>query len=1313
MTQAYSLLNAIHPVSFLRKGVAALVLVLAGLAPIQASAQDVIASSGEDFYIALPWLVLASSPTFRVSITASKPCDVTVTFTELERDTTKFLLAGERWDLVIRRDDIILDPVESTSRRSLHITSTAPITVSALYDAPYLADAFCALPSQLLGFEYFAITHPTDTSHFEGVIAVIATADETTIRITPTAQTAGSIPGGTYARILQKGEVYQILPASARNTDLTGTRIRSDKPIAVIAGHRGAMVAPIDALNSIVEQMVPVVDWGTTFYSTPLPGSDTGYYRVFSARAGTEVFANGRRIATLGAGQSRFFISEGNVKIEATAPVSIVQYTIHFVAPKGLPNSDPSMMMLNPVESYATSFLWGTPSIPARLDLGDTSGAVIAFEHYVQITAPSSAVSTVRLDGRPVTFPLAQPDGLYSTAIVRVTPGGHRLTAQAPINAQLFGYSHFDAYSLPAGMRLRDPFRGEPLFARTCRSSIDTTLTLTNVGVEQIDIASITFSPGISGTVISPTFYPFPVLANSSTQLRVRIDLPGYGAQSGRIIVQTTTTGGRPLEIPIEISRDSLAVDIVEPPVRFRNVSQQNPLSDSVITLVNSGTGPTTISNVTFTGPFRLLSPDLPITLAPGDTARLLVRFAPPTAGEFSGRLIVFQTTCGLPDTLTLSGYRLRPAGIVTEVGAGGSLLCPDPGDLDIPLTITNPGEEPLRIDSLELRGVAPDDYSVIDPHRGLVVPGGTSLVIMIRFRPTRTGDRPADIRVWNSLSAGGYLLASITARKDSVALVPSPEGLEFDPTTGCEQSPPRQIELRNSGTVPLKIDSLRFAQGEFRLDGAAPASIAPGGTTTISVLFDPRGSGLRFDTLHVYGDRCDLVAAIPLRGEQRGASLGADVDTVDFGLIPACTLPVTRTIRLINTGTVPERITGIGVDAPGFALSLIDSLLTPGEESTVEILFTGNGGNLYEATVTVTADPCALERRIFIRARAELPELLPIDDIDLGAVGPGQPQRGRTILRNGGTIPLTVDSITFLPQGDRARVASPGVPFTLRPGEQMEVEIEYTLVEGEVIDLQATAHVGTPCPLRVGFRISGEQREELTLVLRLPDTSATVDDRLALPIEILASREFADTIIIDGIIGWDVTALAGDGLSTPIAGGRIERTIDSIAGGVRHTGFRYTGPVPARGILAYLPVLTLLGTTDTTSLRFVVLSASPRIAGIPVTIRGEDGGLRTLGICRIGGDRFIRLGGASSMTRIAPNPMRDASTVELVLPVDAAVTLRIHDPLGRSWTLFSGDLPAGTHRISIERSDLPSGFYQLELESKGRRSWHELILAR
>ncbi len=93
-------------------------------------------------------------------------------------------------------------------------------------------------------------------------LAVVATADNTTVTIAPSA-TADLRYSGVQTQVLQQGCVYQV--SSSNYTDnVTGTWVVSDKPVAVFAGDYIAYVPDVDtqAGNPLVQEQLPVCQWG-------------------------------------------------------------------------------------------------------------------------------------------------------------------------------------------------------------------------------------------------------------------------------------------------------------------------------------------------------------------------------------------------------------------------------------------------------------------------------------------------------------------------------------------------------------------------------------------------------------------------------------------------------------------------------------------------------------------------------------------------------------------------------------------------------------------------------------------------------------------------------------------------------------------------------------------------------------------------------------------------------------------------------------------------------------------------------------------
>src|SRR5690606_29547875 len=125
------------------------------------------------------------------------------------------------------------------------------------------------------------------------------------VTITPSVATGARPAGVPYQVAMERGHTYQLRNVGGEGTDLSGTVITSNKPVAVFSGHQCANV-PIGVpfCDHLVEQLTPTVTWGRSFLTEPLAtrsGGDT--FRVMASEDGTAVFVDGAQVATLNRGQ--------------------------------------------------------------------------------------------------------------------------------------------------------------------------------------------------------------------------------------------------------------------------------------------------------------------------------------------------------------------------------------------------------------------------------------------------------------------------------------------------------------------------------------------------------------------------------------------------------------------------------------------------------------------------------------------------------------------------------------------------------------------------------------------------------------------------------------------------------------------------------------------------------------------------------------------------------------------------------------------------------------------------------------------------
>ncbi len=78
------------------------------------------------------------------------------------------------------------------------------------------------------------------------------------------------------------------------------------------------------------------------------------------------------------------------------------------------------------------------------------------------------------------------------------------------------------------------------------------------------------------------------------------------------------------------------------------------------------------------------------------------------------------------------------------------------------------------------------------------------------------------------------------------------------------------------------------------------------------------------------------------------------------------------------------------------------------------------------------------------------------------------------------------------------------------------------------------------------------------------------------------------------------------------------------------------------------------------------------------------------------------------------PNPFNPTSTINYDLPIDAHITLKVYDVLGKEVaTLVDGFVEAGYHRETLDASQLSSGVYFYRIQAGGFVSTRKLLLLR
>lgn len=364
----------------------------------------------------------------------------------------------------------------SLSRKAIHVQSTQPVVAFQFnpFDAEgaFSNDGSLLLPQNTLGKLYFGIAlgsspdipqFPSLSQH--GYVTVVAaSAGTTTVQVTPTADTianpkaafAALKAGQTATFTLQPYDVLN-LESAAGKTDLTGTRIQADKPVAVFAGHENTDVT--DELKKgdenfdtcctehLEEQLMPVETWGTSAacVKSKSRGYDRDLWIVVAGEANVTLHTEpklpeleGKTLAK--PGDVLRVQTDESFQLTATGKIEVVQ----FLVGQGQTTEkigDPSMMLVPPQKQYRTDYVIQTAA-------GFTKN---------WLTVVRQAGVPVQLDGQAIPAGLFQAlgDGTWEYAYSPVKTGTHHLESAQAFGLMAYGYGSVTAYGYPGGMNLQ------------------------------------------------------------------------------------------------------------------------------------------------------------------------------------------------------------------------------------------------------------------------------------------------------------------------------------------------------------------------------------------------------------------------------------------------------------------------------------------------------------------------------------------------------------------------------------------------------------------------------------------------------------------------------------------------------------------------------------------------------------------------------------------------------------------------------------------------------------------------------------------
>jgi gliding motility-associated-like protein len=325
----------------------------------------------------------------------------------------------------------------------LKIVTQDDVTITAHHHRLFFGEASIVFPITELGDEYMVMAHDDFYNYSPSEFVVLATEDNTTIDITPSALTIGFRPAGVpFSIVLDAGDVYQVQSMG----DLTGSAVkaRDGKKIVLFSGARQANVHCLYADDHLYEQDLPVKFWGMRYAAVPYMGQGGDVFRTLAAHDQTEIYFNCVKVRTLSKGQYFDTLVNTSVIINASRPVAIAQFSRSNDCTLGN-NGDPTMLMLSPVSHFSTKVMFNA--------LAHAVSGSPYNVHYVNIVCRTSGAGQVFLDNAPVGSSFTPIPGSpgYSTARISLIQGSHTLESDSGFIAYSYGFGNYIGYAYQVG----------------------------------------------------------------------------------------------------------------------------------------------------------------------------------------------------------------------------------------------------------------------------------------------------------------------------------------------------------------------------------------------------------------------------------------------------------------------------------------------------------------------------------------------------------------------------------------------------------------------------------------------------------------------------------------------------------------------------------------------------------------------------------------------------------------------------------------------------------------------------------------------
>jgi hypothetical protein len=461
------------------------------------------------------------------------------------------------------------------------------------------------------------------------------------------------------------------------------------------------------------------------------------------------------------------------------------------------------------------------------------------------------------------------------------------------------------------------------------------------------------FNVNIMMSVDGGDSYPYMLKENTPNDGSQLVLLPNVNSNQVRIRVEPVDSG------VFDISDADIIVGghiEINPVVMDFGLVCAGDEIDRQFEIFNTGSGDLTISSISLSGgagSFTLVpsnalpQPGIPVVIQPGQHVNYTVHFvAPNICGPVTANVNIQSSDLSRPSVDVTATATVGEPEINTMVANNGSFGDVCLGDIkDLNILISNSGNCNLMVTSINSSSaefVVPNVITF-----PLIVQGGTSMQVPIRFQPTSLGPKNATITINSNDISEPSVNVSVSGNVPGGDISVTPCPLDFGVVCADNAAAlMKEVTVCNTGKCPLSVGGITISGMDFQLEGVPglPVTVQSGSCFTFTVKFTPTSAGPKSATLTINSDDPDSpVISCDVTGETAVSSVGVPpripYQPTVISTVGHC--PSDEPLAVVNTGMCNLKVTTVsisGINAASFSFvglpSSSDPLtLLPGEQ--------------------------------------------------------------------------------------------------------------------------------------------------------------------------------------------------------------------------------------------------------------------------------------------------------------------------------------------------------------------------------------------